>query len=80
MFLAGYVPTENMRFREESLSFKVTDAFEEEASKTAHVAQYTYPQMTKTFDGAFQLTIERGSFGESEVRHRPTRLIGGIGL
>jgi ATP-binding cassette subfamily E protein 1 len=25
IFLAGFVPTENLRFREESLTFKVTD-------------------------------------------------------
>lgn len=29
IFLAGYVPTENMRFREEELTFKISDVIEE---------------------------------------------------
>jgi ATP-binding cassette subfamily E protein 1 len=29
VFLAGFVPTENLRFREESLSFKVATGVEE---------------------------------------------------
>lgn len=29
IFLAGYVPTENMRFREEELTFKISDTIEE---------------------------------------------------
>lgn len=29
IFLAGYVPTENMRFREEQLTFKISDVLEE---------------------------------------------------
>lgn len=28
IFLAGYVPTENMRFREEELTFKITDTLD----------------------------------------------------
>jgi hypothetical protein len=30
IFLAGFVPTENMRFRDEALSFKVVEVIEEE--------------------------------------------------
>lgn len=33
VFLAGFVPTENLRFREEALSFKVATGIEEEKSK-----------------------------------------------
>jgi ATP-binding cassette, sub-family E, member 1 len=58
IFLAGFVPTENLRFREFSLTFKVSETAEEEEI-TKHHAQYTYPAMTKTM-GPFQLSIEPG--------------------
>ncbi len=55
IFLAGFVPTENLRFREESLSFKVVEQGinEEEVKK---FARYSYPHMTKT-QGNFKLTV-----------------------
>lgn len=44
---AGFVPTENLRFREESLTFKVTETnLAEEEVKKFHC--YDYPAMTKT--------------------------------
>jgi translation initiation factor RLI1 len=55
--LDGFVPTENLRFRKESLSFKVSDQLDAEEVKRMH--SYTYPDMTKTL-GDFQLTIEVG--------------------
>jgi len=64
-FLAGFVPTENMRFRELSLTFKVADAstiFEEQRSG----AHYEYPDMVKTL-GDFSLTVEAGNFSNSEI-------------
>jgi ATP-binding cassette subfamily E protein 1 len=64
IFLDGFIPTENLRFREESLSFKMVETAEELAiDKTRH---YTYPSMTKTL-GAFKLTVEAGSFTDSEI-------------
>lgn len=47
IFLAGFVPTENLRFREESLSFKVAEqnVLEEDVKK---FLRYQYPNMTKT--------------------------------
>jgi ATP-binding cassette, sub-family E, member 1 len=45
IFLAGFVPTENLRFREDSLSFKVATVVEEVASKPT--ARYKYPEMHK---------------------------------
>lgn len=60
----GFIPTENLRFREESLSFKMVENAEElEIDKTRH---YTYPSMTKTL-GGFKLTVEAGSFTDSEI-------------
>ncbi len=64
IFLDGFVPTENLRFRQESLSFKMVETAEEViADKTRH---YSYPAMTKTL-GNFKLTVEAGSFTDSEI-------------
>lgn len=64
IFLDGFIPTENLRFREESLSFKMVETAEELiVDKTRH---YTYPAMTKTM-GNFKLTVEPGSFTDSEI-------------
>ncbi|KAF8960320.1 P-loop containing nucleoside triphosphate hydrolase protein, partial [Flammula alnicola] len=64
IFLDGFIPTENLRFREESLSFKMVETAEElVVDKTRH---YSYPSMTKTL-GNFKLTVEGGSFTDSEI-------------
>ncbi|KAF7328652.1 Rnase l inhibitor-type atp binding cassette protein [Mycena sanguinolenta] len=64
IFLDGFIPTENLRFREESLSFKMVETAEElVVDKTRH---YSYPSMTKTL-GSFKLTVEGGSFTDSEI-------------
>lgn len=53
-----------MRFREEALSFKMVENAEELLiDKTRH---YSYPSMTKTL-GGFKLTVESGSFTDSEI-------------
>ena len=45
IFLDGFVPTENLRFRETSLVFKVSEtAIEEEIKR---MCRYDYPAMTK---------------------------------
>jgi ATP-binding cassette, sub-family E, member 1 len=64
IFLDGFIPTENLRFREESLTLKVVETAEEViADKTRH---YSYPSMTKTL-GNFKLTVQGGSFTDSEI-------------
>lgn len=64
IFLDGFVPTENLRFREESLSFKMVENAEENIiTQTMH---YKYPSMTKTL-GGFKLTVEGGEFSDSEI-------------
>jgi ATP-binding cassette subfamily E protein 1 len=66
IFLAGFIPTENLRFREESLTFRMMDAEVEEASGKRH-ARYSYPDMVKTMaTGGFQLNVTRGVFTDSE--------------
>ena len=61
---AGFIPAENMRFREEELSFKVSDAADE--LKRKNERSYEYPAMIKR-QGNFQLTIEAGAFNDSEI-------------
>ncbi|XP_077277606.1 ATP-binding cassette sub-family E member 1 pix [Temnothorax americanus] len=64
IFLDGFVPTENLRFREESLVFKVAEsATEEEVKRMNH---YEYPAMSKTM-GTFKLNVEKGQFTDSEI-------------
>jgi len=78
IFLAGFVPTENMRFRDEELTFKVSetegdndkdekmkdgDAATKKALKRMH---YSYPNMTKTL-GSFKLTVNEGIFSDSQT-------------
>jgi ATP-binding cassette subfamily E protein 1 len=64
IFLDGFVPSENMRFRDSSLSFKVTDQLERE-NADRHT-RYAYPDMVKTL-GDFQLTVQKGEFSDSEI-------------
>lgn len=64
IFLDGKIPTENLRFREESLHFKITDNAEEFLQEKNR--RYEYPAMTKTL-GNFKLNMEAGSFTDSEI-------------
>lgn len=71
IFLAGFIPSENMRFRESALTFKVSErAEEEELIETRKL--YNYPSMTKTFydenkNKAFTLSVDAGNFSDSEI-------------
>lgn len=63
IFLDGFIPTENLRFRDDPLVFKVSEtASEEEIKRMRH---YTYPKMAKTM-GGFHLEVEAGQFSDSE--------------
>eukprot|EP01111_Echinosteliopsis_oligospora_P002436 TRINITY_DN1361_c0_g1_i1.p1 TRINITY_DN1361_c0_g1~~TRINITY_DN1361_c0_g1_i1.p1 ORF type:complete len:602 (-),score=138.77 TRINITY_DN1361_c0_g1_i1:76-1881(-) len=64
IFLAGFVPTENLRFREVSLTFKVAENVEDESIK--RFSSYKYPEMTKT-QGDFKLHVMPGEFTDSEI-------------
>ncbi|KAJ1600177.1 hypothetical protein NDA14_003103 [Ustilago hordei] len=64
IFLDGYIPAENMRFREESLSFKISETAEDEVLD--RTPKYVCPPMTKTL-GNFSLNIEGGEFSDSEI-------------
>jgi ATP-binding cassette subfamily E protein 1 len=64
IFLDGNIPTENLRFREESLQFRIGEAGEEFMVEKAR--GYSWPKMTKTL-GDFQLQVESGEFTDSEI-------------
>lgn len=77
IFLAGFIPTENLRFRDEELNFKMatsTDLYDSPGRSN----MYHYPNMTKTMQGGgdgpgdaasrkFILHVEAGSFTDSEI-------------
>jgi ATP-binding cassette subfamily E protein 1 len=65
IFLDGFVPTENLRFRETSLSFKVADQADTEEEIKKH-CNYAYPDMVKTL-GNFTLRVKQGNFTDSEI-------------
>ncbi|KAL6155489.1 Fe-S cluster-binding ribosome biosynthesis protein [Exserohilum turcicum] len=64
IFLDGNIPTENLRFREESLQFRIAEAGDEYMAD--HNRGYSYPSMKKTL-GDFELNIESGAFTDSEI-------------
>lgn len=65
IFLDGFVPTENLRFRDFSLSFKVSDATDNQEEIKRH-CNYKYPNMKKNL-GTFQLNVKAGNFTDSEI-------------
>ncbi|CAM9945860.1 unnamed protein product, partial [Phaeothamnion confervicola] len=71
IFLAGFVPTENLRFREQSLDFKMTMTAEDVIGEPEKHNYYTYPNMTKTLESKvgkkFTLRVHGGSFSDSEI-------------
>lgn len=64
IFLDGFVPTENLRFREDALVFKVSENATEEEVK--RMTRYDYPSMKKTM-GSFHLEVDEGQFSDSEI-------------
>ena len=64
IFLSGFVPTENMRFREEELHFKISSDLGEIIQDK--IGWYEYPDMTKK-QGGFTLHIEKGRFKTSQI-------------
>jgi ATP-binding cassette subfamily E protein 1 len=69
-FLNGFIPTENMRIREEPLSFRVAENLDLGASDRLHVSEY--PALTKvmqqgtSFQG-FRLDVAAGTYADGEV-------------
>ncbi|KAJ1660102.1 Fe-S cluster-binding ribosome biosynthesis protein [Dispira simplex] len=65
IFLDGMVPTENLRFREESLNFRLVENAEED-NEIDRLRMYKYPSMVKTM-GDFTLNVKGGEFTDSEI-------------
>ena len=63
-FLDGYIASENMRFRDMALSFKVNR--EDILIEKAENRSYQYPDMVKIYDN-FQINIDGGSFNNNEI-------------
>jgi len=67
IFLAGFVPTENLRFRDVSLTFKVAETAESnEEFLAAKHSRYNYPLLSKTL-GTFKLEVKPGEVTDSEI-------------
>ncbi|KAJ0163996.1 Translation initiation factor RLI1 [Colletotrichum tanaceti] len=64
IFLDGHIPTENLRFRDESLTFKLSEGADEFINDKSRA--FKYPKMQKTL-GNFKLSIESGDFTDSEI-------------
>ncbi|CAG7949751.1 unnamed protein product [Penicillium salamii] len=64
IFLDGHIPTENLRFRDESLTFRLAEAGEEFIADKDRA--FSYPTMEKTM-GSFHLKVEAGKFTDSEI-------------
>ena len=62
-YLDGFIPNENIRFRESPLVFNITEKDENEIKA---ISQYNYPNMKKRFEN-FELEINGGSFTDSEI-------------
>ncbi|KAJ2161535.1 Fe-S cluster-binding ribosome biosynthesis protein [Coemansia sp. RSA 552] len=65
IFLDGKIPTENMRFREERLTFRLVEQAEE-GEEIHRFRDYSYPAMKKT-QGSFNLSVEAGGFSDSQI-------------
>ena len=64
IFLDGNIPTENLRFREESLTFRIAEAGDDFMLDRDRA--FEYPSMQKTM-GGFHLNVEGGQFTDSEI-------------
>src|ERR1700731_990423 len=64
IFLDGNIPSENLRFREESLTFRIADTADD--LPLDRTRRFQYPSMTKTL-GNFQLEVMGGQFTDSEI-------------
>lgn len=64
IFLDGFVPTENLRFREVSLTFKVAEEADERVDERMYKTEY--PDLRKKM-GDFLLDVKAGDFADSEI-------------
>mmetsp|Transcript_17020 Transcript_17020/g.33265 ORF Transcript_17020/g.33265 Transcript_17020/m.33265 type:complete len:626 (-) Transcript_17020:477-2354(-) len=74
IFLAGFLPTENLRFRDSALSFKVAQGLDErEIGYEKDDMTHQYRSMSKTLynkktgEQIFKLHVNSGGFSESQI-------------
>ncbi|KAK6090900.1 hypothetical protein P3W45_000145 [Vairimorpha bombi] len=63
IFLDGFLPTENMRFRTTELKFNISETLDSIISTRN---QYHYPDLKKTYTN-FELNVQGGHFSDSEI-------------
>ncbi|PWY81935.1 P-loop containing nucleoside triphosphate hydrolase protein [Aspergillus heteromorphus CBS 117.55] len=64
IFLDGHIPTENLRFRDESLTFRLAETGDDLIVNKNRA--FRYPTMEKTL-GNFHLKVDAGDFTDSEI-------------
>ncbi|KAJ1830868.1 Fe-S cluster-binding ribosome biosynthesis protein [Coemansia sp. RSA 2711] len=64
IFLDGEIPTENMRFRDEKLTFRLAEQADDLVIE--RMRDSAYPAMTRT-QGDFKLTVEAGEYSDSQI-------------
>ncbi|KAH9386846.1 ATP-binding cassette, sub-family E, member 1 [Nematocida major] len=68
IFLNGVLPTENMRFRKEGLSFRIAEsAGGAETVCEGSLGLVNYPAMSKSWGSGFELRAEAGAFTTPEI-------------
>jgi len=63
-FLDGFVVSENMKFRDTALQFKVSETAERDENEKTR--SYEYPDIKKTL-GSFSMNVKAGEFTDSEI-------------
>lgn len=66
IFLDGRIPTENLRFREVALTFRISDTLPE-VDEDDTLDKTKYPNLKKTMGQGFELTIKAGDWSRSEI-------------
>jgi ATP-binding cassette subfamily E protein 1 len=61
-FLSGWIPTENLKFRDWSLQFKISEPI----SNKKQTQSQSYPKLEKIYKD-FTLKIQAGSFSHSQI-------------
>lgn len=69
VFLEGFIPVENLKFREFALTFRVNENDNESAlmgQEKEDKTMYQYPSLKKTL-GPFSIDVVAGQFKQSEI-------------
>ena len=64
VFLDGYLPNENVRFRDKKFSFDISSSSTDEFQEGSEIV--TYPKLEKKYS-SFQVTVESGQVRKGEV-------------